>query len=178
MRRRCSLLLGALIAVLLAGAQARAAEPARLVLKVETAADGTVRVLATVTDKSGAPVAEAPVTFRARTAFGWLTLVETTTGPDGRARTILSAPIRGGEISAETGEEELIRATILAGEVPAFVPQIRPGHERLRSLSPQPGFISPYPVPLQLALFGLVLGGIWTTYGYVVWLLLRIRRGH
>lgn len=90
----------------------------------------------------------------------------------------MPAPIRGGEISAETGEEETIRATILAREVPAFVPQIRPGHERLRSLSPQPGFISPYPVPLQLTLFGLVLGGIWTTYGYVVWLLLRIRRGH
>ena len=55
-------------------------------------------------------------------------------------------------------------------------PRIRPGRDALSRLSPQPGFISPYLVPLQVALLGLILGGIWTTYGYVVWLLLRIRQ--
>lgn len=45
----------------------------------------------------------------------------------------------------------------------------------LRDLSPQPGFISPYPVPLQVVLLAVILGGIWTTYGYIVWLLSRIR---
>ncbi|MDR7519901.1 MAG: hypothetical protein QN123_10085 [Armatimonadota bacterium] len=57
----------------------------------------------------------------------------------------------------------------------ALDPAIRPGRYVLRDLSPQPGFISPYPVPLQVVLLAVILGGIWTTYGYIVWLLSRIR---
>ena len=176
MRRRCSLLLGALIAVLLAGAQARAAEPARLVLKAETAADSTVRVLATVTDKSGAPVAEARVTFRARTTFGWLTLVETSTDVAGRAEMTLPPALRPEEVTAEAGGEGTVRATILIGRHATSEPRIRPGRALLSRSSPQPGFISPYPVPMQVALFAVVLGGVWSTYAYVAWLLLQIRR--
>ncbi len=55
------------------------------------------------------------------------------------------------------------------------MPATRPGRDVLRSLTPQPEFISQYPVP-QLLTLGMILGGIWTTYTYLVLLLARIRR--
>jgi hypothetical protein len=107
MRRPCDFLLLNLLLVAMVTSSAEGAQPARVALTAQPGRDGTVRVLATVADGRGSPVAGAPVTFKIR----------------------------------------------------------------------QPGFISPYPVPLQVVLFGVVLGGIWTTYAYVVWtLLVRIRR--
>lgn len=79
-------------------------------------------------------------------------------------------------VAAEAVEGKEVRAALQLGERVAVGASVRPGRNLLRRLSPQPGFISPYPVPLQVALLGLILGGIWTTYGYVVWLLLQIRR--
>lgn len=55
------------------------------------------------------------------------------------------------------------------------VPATRPGRDVLRSLSPQPEFISQHLGP-QLLILGMMLGGIWTTYTYLVLLLARIRR--
>lgn len=168
----CAALVVALVAI---PARVEGAEPARVLLRAQAASDGTVQVTATVVDARGASVAEVPLTFRARTAFGWLTLLETTTSKDGTARATLAAGSTPGEIAVEAGEEGTIRAAILVGERQAAPLRIRPGRDVLRGLSPQPGFISPYPVPLQVALFGFILTGIWTTYTWVVWLLLRIR---
>ncbi len=42
-------------------------------------------------------------------------------------------------------------------------------------MSPQPGLISPYPIPGQVALILLALGGVWGAYVYVVRLLIGIR---
>jgi len=179
MRRLRSLLFCGLFVVALAAMPARVegAEPARVLLRAQAASDGTVRVTAIVVDARGAPVAEVPLIFKARTTFGWLTLLETSTGKDGTARTTLAAGTTPGEIAVEAGEDGTVRAAILVGERKAAPLRIRPGRDVLRGLSPQPGFISPYPVPLQVTLFGIILGGIWTTYGYVVWLLGRIRQG-
>lgn len=176
MRRRLSLLLLACIAaVLLASPPAQGAEPARVVLQTRMMPDGTIRLTATIVDGRGAPVAESPAIFKVRTTFGWLTLAETVSGKDGTAEATLPARTAG-EIAVEVGEEGTVRATVLIGAPISSPLRIRPGRDVLRGLSPQPGFISPYPVPLQVATFGMILAGIWITYGYVVWLMGRIRR--
>ena len=178
MRPLCSLVFCGILAAIVAALPVRvaAAEPARVLLRAQAAPDGTVQVTATVVDASGAPVAEVPVVIKARTTFGWLTLLETSTAGDGVAVATLAAGTTAGEIAVEAGEEGTMRAAILVGERKAVPLRIRPGRDVLRGLSPQPGFISPYLVPLQVTLLGLILGGIWSTYGYVVWLLLGIRR--
>jgi hypothetical protein len=175
MRQRRSLLLWAFLAMLFVTASAEAAEPARVILQTEPAADGSVRVTAAVLDAQGASVPEVPVTFRARTTFGWLILAESTTGRDGRAQTTVPAG-NAWEITVEAGEDGTARAAILLGERNMSSPRVRPGRDRLLGLSPQPGLISPHPVPFQVALLGLILAGVWSTYGYVIWLLLRIHR--
>ncbi len=177
MRRRFNLLLLACTAaVLLLTPPAQGAEPARVVLQARTTPDGITRLTVSVLDGRGAPVAESPVIFRVRTTFGWLTLAETVSGKDGTAQATLPAARTAGEIAVEAGEDGTVRAAILIGAPAPTYPRIRPGRERLRGLSPQPGFISPYPVPLQVILFAIILGGIWAAYGYVLSLLLRIRK--
>ena len=178
MRRLRRLLFCGVFVVVLAALPARVegAEPARVLLRAQAASDGTVRVTATVVDARGAPVADVPLVIKARTTFGWLTLLDTSTAKDGTAHTTLAAGTMPGEVAVEAGDEGTVRAAILVGERKAAPLRIRPGRDVLRGLSPQPGFISPYPVPLQVTLFGIILGGIWTTYGWVVWLLLSIRR--
>ncbi len=167
----------ALVPFLMAGPAAAAAPaPARVLLQAQTAADGSVRVTATVLDSGGSPVRDAPVTFRARTAFGWLIVGEASTSKDGQAH-VTVAPANAGEVSVEAGEDATARAAILVGERTVPEPQIRPGENVLRGLSPQPGLISPYPIPLQVGFLGVILGGVWATYGYVAWLLLRISQG-
>ncbi len=153
-----------------------AAEPARVLLRAQAAPSGMVRVTATVVDVRGVAVAEVPVVLKARTTFGWLTLLEATTRKDGTVQATLAPGTAPAEIAVEAGEDGTVRAAVLLGGKETVPPRIRPGREVLRGLSPQPGFISPYPVPLQVTLFGVILGGIWITYGYVAWLLLRIRR--
>jgi hypothetical protein len=172
-----SLLVGSLAAALMvAGAPVEAGQPARVLLRSLTSSDGRVQLTATVLDGSGAPVADVPVTFRTRTAFGWLTLAETATGQDGTAAVSVPPSPLAREVRVEAGEEGTLRATVSLGAPRASPPRIRPGRTLLRALSPQPGFTSPYPVPAQVLLVGGVLAGIWSTYGYVIWLLLRIRR--
>ena len=176
MRRRSSHLLLGMLIVLAIATRARAAEPSRITLALRMAADGVEWVTATVVDARGTPVAEAPITFKARTAFGWLRLAEASTDASGRAQMPLPSTFRPTAIAAEAVEGEEIRTVLQLGEKMANEASVRPGRNLLRRLSPQPGFISPYPVPMQVALLAVILGGIWTTYAYVVWLLWRIRR--
>lgn len=151
-----------------------AAESARIGLVVDPATDGRLRVTAAVTDTAGKPLAGAAVMFRAKTAFGWLVLGEATTDRAGKAEVTIS-PAKYGEVSAETGDESPVSAAILIRDGTSPPPDRRPGRDELRDLSPQPGFISPYPVP-QMAILALILGGIWIVYGYIITLLARIRR--
>ncbi len=176
LRRSVLIWLFALAPFAMAAPAAGAAVPDRVLLQAQGADDGSVRVTATVLDRRGSPVSDAPVTFRARTAFGWLIVGETSTGKDGQAQVNVAAA-NAGEISVEAGEDATARASILVGEQARPEPHVRPGRNVLRHLSPQPGLVSPYPIPLQVAFFGVILGGVWATYGYVVWLLRRIRQG-
>jgi len=169
--RFCLGALGVLLFVL----PAWAGEPARVTLRLEAGPDGAQWITARVTDAEGAPVPEASVVFKLRTAFGWLTLEERTTDASGQARTRLPAGTRATEIRAESGDVEGVGATLSVGAPAPESPRVRPGRDVLRALSPQPAFISPRPAPELVALLALVLGGIWATYGYVAWLLWQIR---
>lgn len=177
--RLIRLALGALagiwIAITLAPGPTLAGEPAKVTVEIQREQDGRFRATAVVVDAAGGPAADVPVVLKARTTFGWLTLADATTDASGRARVLLPRAPRTGEIAAEAGDDGQVRATIRLGEARITEPAQRPGREALSALSPQPGLISPYPVPLQVALLGLILGGIWATYGYVAWLLSRIR---
>ncbi|MDQ7819666.1 MAG: hypothetical protein QN173_07910 [Armatimonadota bacterium] len=148
---------------------------AGVALSLESGPGGRPQVAAVVTDDSGEPVEGATVAFRARTAFGWLPLGEVTTDASGRAVLALPSGRPYPEIEAEVSEPPQ-RAALTLAERPAWRPAVRPGRQVLQALSPQPGLISPYPVP-PLALLGALLGGIWATYGYIVFLLTRIATG-
>lgn len=176
MRRRRNLLVSCVLSVLLLAVPAAAADPAGVALSAKTLPDGSTQLTAAVKDNGGAPVDGATVTFRAKTAFGWLTLAEETTDQAGKAEVILGASSRYGEIVAEAGAESPIRASIRFEQGRSVEPAKRPGPGVLTRLSPQPGFISPYPVPLAVLFLTVILGGIWTTYGYLVSLLVKIHR--
>ncbi len=155
---------------------ALAAGPASMTLAVQALPAGTVRVTATVTDARGAPVPDVSVIMRAKTTFGWLKVIEQATDPQGQISAELPASSRFEEIVAEAGDADTIQAAVHFERGRPALPAVRPGYDRLAGLSPQPGFISPYPVPLQVLLLGVILGGIWATYGYLVALLVQIRR--
>lgn len=154
---------------------ATGAEPARVALVQQSLPDGNIRLLATVTDATGRGVEGAEVIFQARTAFGWLRLGAEETDGTGRASVDLDASSPYAEVSVQVGEGTTVRAALLRQSMERLEPGTRPGFDVLQGLSPQPGFISPYP-PVQILFVAVVLGGIWTTYAYLVSLLLRIRR--
>src|SRR3990170_9001255 len=102
----------------------------------------------------------------------WLTVAEVESHSDGTAVVVLPPTSLYAEISADVGEGGV---DMLAASVARPEPAVRPGRGILRILSPQPGFISPYPPP-QILFVALILGGIWTTYAYLVVLLVKLRR--
>lgn len=164
------------LAILLLAGAASAGDPARLSLHSEPNADGSVRITAHVTDAAGAAVSGAPVTFTVRTAFGWLTVAEVEADAAGDAAVVLPSRPRYPEVAAQAAAAPEARAGLRLADRQAPAPIRRPGSGLLRGLAPQPGFLSPYPVPLQVVFLTIILGGIWTTYGYLVSLLIRIRR--
>lgn len=116
-----------------------------------------------------------PATLLSRAAFGWLKLGEAETDAEGTVALTLPPGQRVTEVAARAGEGQGIRAVLVLIPGDRRVPATRPGRDVLRSLSPQSEFISQYPVP-QLLILGMILGGIWITYTYLVLLLARIRR--
>lgn len=175
MRLRHSLPLVVVLIIALPVISASAAEPARVAVAAQFLSDGSTQVTAVVTDARGGPVGGVAVTLRAKTTFGWLTLDEVTTGQEGKARITIPPPPRFSEFVAEVENGETLRGTIRWSTANPAQLTIRPGRSTLSRLSPQPGFISPYLVPVQVVLLGIILGGVWATYGYVLWLLRRLR---
>ncbi len=167
---------GVLVALMGYVLAASAAEPAKVILEVQTDPDGATQVVAKVVDDLGNPIPEVMINFKARMTFGWLQLSEASTDEEGRARISLPSSLRPQEVVAEaSGETGTVQAAIKLREAHVFEPAVRPGRAILRHLSPQPGFISPYPDSVLPLVLGLVLGTIWAIYGYVIWHLVRIR---
>lgn len=177
-RRRKYLVVGliGLFALLVAGSPVFAGEPAVLTLAVRSHPDGTASLTATVTDAQRVPVPDVMVTFEMKTTFGWLVVADRITDRSGQATVALPQMPRSGEITAEADAgTKTLHAAIWIDRSPPPAPRTRPGSDTLSALSPQPGFISPYP-PAQILFVAVLLGGIWTTYAYLVSLLLRLKR--
>lgn len=171
-----AMLFALLMAALALASPTVAAGPARVALAVHALPVGGAHVTATVTDAGGSPVESVAVTLRVKTTFGWLTVAEGRTDLRGQIHVVLPASSRFEEIAAEAGDGETVQTAVRLVQGQPVAPIVRPGYDALVRLSPQPGFISPYPVPLQVLLLTVILGGIWATYGYVVSLLAQIRR--
>lgn len=171
--------LAAMLWGLLAGpAVAGPAADYRLALIALDGTGETVRLVARLTDASGATVPDAEVRWKVRTAFGWLQVGTGRTDPEGLARvTIPVAAHRRVEVTAEAAPEGTpALATLAVGSGVMRAPAHRPGADVLTTLSPQPGLISPYPPVRQVAILGPLIGGIWMTYAAIALLLWKIRR--
>ncbi len=156
-------------------------EPTRLALDLQKGEEGSWRVVATLTDGRGRPLANRSVLLWVNTAFGRLSLGSFPT--DGQGVASVTVPGRrvgllkvvgefrgGGGLAASRGEVALDLG-------PGRPLEERPGIPILGQLSPQPNLISPSPPLGLLFLLGLVLGGIWATYGYVFYQLSQIKKG-
>ncbi len=174
-RSSLALLFGFSVILAVAALPVWAAEPATVAVRADPGFEGAYRITADVVDTNGRPVAGTPVVLKVRTTFGWLLIAKASTGTTGRIQITLPASLRSGEIAVEAGDDGEVRAAIRLGEQKFAAPSVRPGRDTLSSLSPQPGLISPYPIPLQVVLLVVILGGVWSTYGYVAWLLSQIR---
>ncbi|MCL5047159.1 MAG: hypothetical protein M1598_10370 [Actinobacteria bacterium] len=144
--------------------------PMDTVLRVTVAKtdDQTVTATATLTDTGGKPIPGMMVTLVRRTAFGQLDLGSLKTDKNGTVKAeVPAAP--GQEISVTTRftGNKMWKSAEAAGQVsiPPKPADIRPG-----------GLTTPYPNPWFVALLGIVVGGIWSTYAWVFYTLGRIRR--
>ncbi len=178
-RRECGAgVIAILMAILALAAPAVAAASARMTLATDLLLGGGTHLTVTVTDARGNPMKAVVVTLRAKTTFGWLRVTEATTDPRGQIHAVLPASSRFTEIVAEAAADaETVQAAVRLERGPISAPGVRPGRATLAPLSPQPGFISPYPVPWLVLVLGVILGGVWVTYGRVIFLLVQIRRG-
>mgnify|MGYP000280096466 CR=1 FL=1 len=143
--------------------------PTSLTLELRPRDDGSLLARATLLDAGGGPLTNAPIVFTQRTALGGdLVLGRPTTMEDGGA--VVKIPATGSEAirvtAAFEGGDGLAYAEAY-GEITA------PG----QPMAHQPGPLAAPTAPPALALTLLiVLGGVWTTYGFVVVQLVRIRR--
>lgn len=150
---------------------------ATLSLVARRTPDG-IEATAVLADPQGRAVSGVTVAFLRRTTFGWLEVARLDTGAGGTARAVMALPpglVPEIKAVAEVGDqtvEQLARLDLAAArEAP-----IRPGETTLEALSPQPGFISPYPPVRLLATLMPVLLGVWVTYAVVVYQLTAIAR--
>lgn len=180
MRRRSAVatsILAAAVVLLLSGAAA-AEDPFRIMLATRSAPDGRTILTATVLDAQGAPAPDVTIVFKAQTLFGWLHFMDGATDAAGRAAAELPPALRAHTVVVEAGDDSPVRAVLRGAPVESgAAPRVRPGREVLREISPQPGLISPYPIPLQVGLLAFLLGGVWAGYAYVVSALVKLWKG-
>jgi hypothetical protein len=141
-----------------------------------TVEEGKKLLVATVT-RDGEPVADVKVAFFAQRTFGLLSLGQDTTLDDGTAAAPFPQSLPGGA----TGELQFIAEITDPPEFAALRGQATlPG-----GLASKPVATEPFPralwaprAPLPLVLtIGVLVGGVWCTYAYVVVQLMKIRKG-
>jgi hypothetical protein len=143
--------------------------PTTLNLDLSPRDDGSILARVTLQKGSGEPLGNAPVIFTLRTALGGeLVLGSPTTMENGSA--VVKIPATGGEQLKVTASFEGGNGLAYAetsGEISA------PG----AAMEHRPAGLSAPTAPAPLA-FGLliVLGGVWATYGFVVYQVFHIRR--
>jgi len=144
--------------------------PTSLTLDLQPRDDDSLLARAILVDARGSPMANFPVAFTLHTVLGGdLVLSTPTTMENGSA--VVKIPARGSEQVKVTASFEGGNGFAYAeasGEIAA------PG----QPMEHQPSALSAPTAPPVLALALLmVLGGVWATYGYVVYQVICIRRG-
>ncbi len=151
-------------------------------------ARGQAVLNASLTEYTGYPVIDAKVTFVRKTMFGDLDLGSAKTDNAGNASLLLSDVGENAEIVATfTGDKDLdpsqakIDFKIAAAGAGALNPRTNPVFLSVDEplLAPEGSLITPNPPLLPTTLFALVVVGIWSMYGYVVFQVVSIwrRRG-
>jgi hypothetical protein len=170
----------ALLALALQGSQATAASKApadpepRIVIsrKIE---EGKAMLVATVL-RGEKPVEGACVLFFAERLLGWLALGKDVTIDDGSAAIVFPGDLPGGKdgtlrikavIESPPDLKSLSQISTLSG-ARVLVDKVDPFPRTL--WGPRA------PVAL-LATFGILLAGVWSAYGYIVFQLIKIARG-
>jgi hypothetical protein len=139
-----------------------------LALELTLGEDGSVLARATLQDSKGNPVAGQPIIFNQQTSVGSeLELGTLVTGDDGSA--LVSIPAVAGqdlEVTAESEGGNGIGFTRVAANL--TVPGVPDAH-------PVGALSSATPPPILALILLIVLGGVWATYGAVVYQVFRIR---
>lgn len=139
-----------------------------LELTVQSAGEGRFAVRVVLRDSRGQPVVGVPVRLFQETTFGRLSIGSIQTDSTGTALTAFMA---------ERASTLTVIAIFDGGEGlgPAKATQTL----ALAPIEPSPpfaGLTAPSPPPLFALVLGMVVGSVWVTYGYVAYLLGRIRR--
>lgn len=144
--------------------------PVSLALDLSSRADGDVLARATLQTADGSPLVNVPVIFTLHTSLGGdLVLGSPTTMQDGSA--VVKIPATG-------GEHLQVTALFEGGNGLAYAEAANTITASGPPMQHQPGALSAPTAPPALALALLiVLGGVWATYGFVGYQVLRIRRG-
>ncbi|MFQ5854304.1 MAG: c-type cytochrome, partial [Anaerolineae bacterium] len=145
-----------------------AAVPARLSLDAAPGTDGVIIVRVALQSDDGKPIPEAPITlFRQTVMGGSLPVAEATTDSQGEA--IL-------QVAAVKDQTWVLEAAYVGSD--NWGPAKAQGKVKLRGTATLPpvisGLTSPTPPPAFAAILVVVVGGVWATYGYVVYQLVRI----
>lgn len=139
----------------------------------------TVRAVATLRDNRDRPLADQPVVFSRRTAFGWLAAGTAVTDASGTASVSIPGQALSVEVRAEFVGAGGVGPSLATGRWQVALPRplrARPGPDALRTFTAQAELISPFPPRWEVFFLALVLGGVWGTYGYVGYQLARVRR--
>ena len=142
--------------------------PTILRLELEPREDGTVLARAVVRSSTGEPLADQPVIFRLATSVGGeLELGAPLTMADGTAVARVPA----------TGQDDVrVTAVYEGGAGRAYAETTESVRVERQPMDHRPPSLSQPTAPPVLAVsLLLVLGGIWSTYAYVVWQVLRLR---
>lgn len=151
----------------------------KLTVTQSTNADGDAILSATLKKYDGTPVSDARITFSRATTFGVIDLGTVKTDANGVAALVLpQVPSSANEVAAVfKGDKDWDASTAkIALEPPGVATSfadVNTSDVRLSVdeplLPPEGSLITPNPPLLPTTIFALIVGGVWATYGYVMY---------
>jgi cytochrome c553 len=165
----------------------RVSIPTKMTLVQSATADGRPVLSVNLKEDHGNPVSGVAIAFTRNTMFGVVELGTAKTDAAGNATFIAdNLPEQSREVIATfKGEKDRDSSEAkIAVELPATAAaahDVDPSNVRLDIdeplLPPEGGLITPNPPLLPVTLFLVVVGGVWTVYGYVVYQIYGILQG-
>jgi hypothetical protein len=172
-----TLLIAAAVVLCVSGrSSAQATQPtATMTLKVVTE-DDQKSVQGTLIGADGKPIENATVDFYVARTFGNMKLGEDKTLDDGTAAAKYPVGLPGGT----TGKLSFLAQVKTPDQYAAVSAHVSDNGGKIVPLDPDPyprALWSPYAPFGLLALLGCLLGGVWTTYAFVVSQIIAIKKG-